>query len=109
MNVQQDTKDYYSYIDFTPIAEYLFACVEKTITTDFKEELDFLAVYDKIKRLCKEVVDMPDQKIDLFIKCVRQNEGALSARKQESHFKMLTSSEIEMMQKIITQSNFCDP
>ncbi|MBA3604025.1 MAG: Fic family protein [Parachlamydiaceae bacterium] len=106
MVVQQDTKDYYRYIDFTPIAEYLFECVEKTITTDFKEELDFLAVYDKIKRLCKEVVDMPDQKIDLFIKCVRQNGGALSARKQESHFKMLTSSEIEMMQKIINQSNF---
>jgi Fic family protein len=105
MLVQQDTKDYYRYIDFTPIAEYLFECVEKTIATDFKEELDFLAVYDKIKRQCKEVVDMPDQKIDLFIKCVRQNGGSLSVRKQESHFKMLTSAEIEAMQKVINQTN----
>lgn len=104
MDVLQDTKDYYRYIDFTPMAEYLYECVDKTIKTDFKEELAFLADYDKIKRLCKEIVDMPDQKIDLFIKCVRQNGGSLSARKQESHFNMLTLSEIERMQNIINKS-----
>lgn len=105
MDVQQDTKDFYSYIDFTSITEYLFECVEKTIITDFKQELAFLADYDKIKRLCKEVVDMPDQKLDLFIKCVRQNEGKLSTRKQETYFNMLTPSEIEKMQSIVNQSN----
>lgn len=101
MDVQQDTKDHYSYIDFTSIAEYLFECVEKTVTIDFKEELSFLINYDKIKLLCKEIVDMPDQKIDLFIKCIRQNGGTLSAKKRDSHFKMLTSSEIERMRNVI--------
>jgi len=101
MEVKQDTRDLYSYIDFTPFAEYLFECVDKTITIDFEKELNFLADYDRIKRLCKEVIDMPDQKIDLFIKCVRQNEGLLSKTKQQTHFPMLTALEIEQMEKII--------
>ena len=103
MIVHQDTKDFYRYIDLTPIAEYLYDCVDKTITTDFQEELAFLASYDNIKRLCKDIVDMPDQKFDLFIKCVRQNGGALSARKREAYFKMLTDEEIKTMEGVINQ------
>jgi hypothetical protein len=104
MDVQQNTKDYYSYIDFTSIAEYLFECVEKTITIDFKEEVSFLINYDRVKLLCKEIVDMPDQKIDLFIKFIRQNGGTLSI-KRDSHFKMLTASEIERMQSAVNSLN----
>ncbi len=101
MTVNQDTEDFYRYIDLTSVAEYLYDCVDKTITTDFREELAFLADYDNIKRLCKEIVDMPDQKVDLIIKCVRQNGGALSSRKRESYFKMLTDEEIKKMEEAI--------
>ncbi len=103
MTVLQDTSDYYRYIDFTPIAEYLYECVDRTIAIDLSDELKFLANYDQIKRLCKEIVDMSDQRIDLFIKCVRQNDGTLSARKRESYFKMLTDEEISKMEQAITQ------
>ena len=75
--------------------------VEKTMLTEFKDELTFLAEYDKIKGLCKEIVDMPDQRMDLFIKCVRQNNGKLSQRNKEAHFSMLTESEIKNMEESI--------
>ena len=84
MKVSQDTIDYYRFIDFTPMVEYLYECVDKTISTDFQDELAFLADYDNIKRYCKEIVDMPNQRLDLFIKCVRQNEGVLSAKRRKS-------------------------
>lgn len=103
MTVEQETIDFYRYIDLTPIAEYLYECVDKTILTDFQEELAFLADYDNIKRACKQIVDMPDAKIDLFIKCVRQNQGKLSSRKQESYFTMLTADEIAKMERAINQ------
>lgn len=103
MVVLQDTIDFYRYIDLTIVAEYLYACVKKTVTTDFQEELAFLADYDIIKRLCKYIIDMPDQKIDLFIKCVRQNGGVLSARKKEIYFKMLTDEEIKKLEEIISR------
>lgn len=103
MTVFQDTHDFYRYIDLTFIAEYLYECVDKTVATDFKEELAFLAEYDTIKHQCKEIVDMSDQRIDLFIKCVRQNNGTLSSRKRETHFKMLTEDEIKKMENVINR------
>lgn len=102
LQVLQDTYDLYRFIDFTHFAEFLFQCVEKTVMTDFKEELSFLVDYDKIKKEIKEIVDMPDQRIDLLIKCVRQNNGTLSSKKRESHFQMLTNEEIEKMEKVIS-------
>ncbi|MFS8564212.1 MAG: hypothetical protein LVR00_07895 [Rhabdochlamydiaceae bacterium] len=101
LTVLQESTDYYRYIDFTPVAEYVFECVDKTITTDFQEELSFLVGYDNIKRLCKHIVDMPDQRLDLFIRCVRQNNGMLSSRKRESYFSMLTDEEIKKMEDVI--------
>ncbi|MBI5346126.1 MAG: Fic family protein [Chlamydiae bacterium] len=103
MKVSQDTADFYRYIDFTPFAEYLYECVDKTITTDFHDELSFLASYDKIKLHCKAIVDLPDQRLDLFIKCVRQNGGALSAKKRESYFEMLSDEEINKMEEVINK------
>lgn len=101
MKVLQETKDLYRFIDFTPMAEYLYECVDKTITTDFQKELAFLADYDNIKRLCKDIVDMPNQRVDLFIKCVRQNSGTLSTRKREGYFEMLSDEEIRRMESVI--------
>lgn len=103
MKIAQDTEDLYCYIDMTTIVEYLYECVDRTLVLDFQEELAFLADYDTIKRLCKDIVDMPDQKMDLFIKCVRQNGGKLSSRKRETHFMMLTEDEIQEMERIITK------
>lgn len=102
LTVFGDTVDEYRYIDFTHLAEYLYQCVETTVEMDFSQELAFLVNYDRIKQACKLVVDMPDQKIDLLIKCVRQNAGVLSDRKKKDYFSMLSDDEIQRLQAIIT-------
>ncbi len=102
LQVLHDSCDLYRFIDFTLFAEFLFQCVDKTVMSDFQEELSFIVDYDMIKKQIKEVVDMPDQRIDLFIKCVRQNNGVLSLKKKESYFQMLTDEEIRKMENIIS-------
>lgn len=102
LTVLEDTSDDYRFMDFTHLAEYLYQCVEAAVETDFTDELAFLMDYDRIKQECKWVVDMPDQRIDLLIKCVRQNGGVLSARKKAEYFSMLTEEEIDRLQAIIT-------
>ncbi|PIS01324.1 MAG: cell filamentation protein Fic [Chlamydiae bacterium CG10_big_fil_rev_8_21_14_0_10_35_9] len=104
MTVNSETGDFYRYVDFTTIAEFLYQCVDQTVQTDLGNELDFLSRYDVIKRQLKEVVDMPDRRIDLFIKCVRQNNGSLSTRKRSSLFKMLTEAEVDQMENIIKKN-----
>jgi len=101
MIVYSETVDFYRYIDFTPIAEFLYQCVHQTIETDLENELNFLSRYDKIKREIKEIVDMPDRKVDLFIKCLRQNNGFLSSRKRNSLFSFLTDNEVENIERIV--------
>lgn len=104
MKVTQETADFYKFIDFTPIAEFLYQCVEKTIHTDLEEELDFLSRYDHIKSSIKKIIDMPDKEIDLLIRCIRQNNGTLSKRKRQSWFHMLNNTEIEKIEKVINSN-----
>jgi hypothetical protein len=104
MTVNSDTAEFYKYIDFTPMAEFLYQCVEQTIHTDLEDELNFLSRYDEIKKGIKNVVDMPDRQIDLFIKCVRQNSDTLSSRKRTSLFSKLTDSEIRQMEEVVRRS-----
>ena len=63
-----------------PMPEYLFDCIEQTVTTDLKKELDLIKDYDKIRQTIRELVDMPDKQIDLIIKVVIQNKGHLARR-----------------------------
>ena len=108
LTVTQETKELYEFVDLTPCAEYLFRCVERTITTDFREELQFLQDYDSVKQQIKSRIDMPDQSVDLFLRCVRQNNGKLSARKRESCFPMLTDDEILFMEQIVNQHSISE-
>jgi hypothetical protein len=103
--VNESTADLYNYTDYTHIVEYLFACVEETIETDFKRELEFIISYDKIKHNIQNVVDMPDTKIDLFIKMAKQNNGVLASNKRKRHFSMLTDNEITQLENIIAETD----
>lgn len=101
MTVQNDTANWYRFIDMTPQAEALFRFVEQTINTELVEELAFLANYDRTRKTIQEIVDMPDRKIDLFIQACLQNNGRLSARKRTSHFEFLSDEEVTRMEEAI--------
>lgn len=99
MTVVEDTKKYYSYIDFTFISESFYDFVDHTITEELPKELDFLTKYDSAKRAIRGVADIPDRLIDLFIKICRENKGQLSKAKRKSHFEKLTDEEIARMEE----------
>ena len=101
MTVQNDTAQWYSYVDMTSQAEALFRFIEQTIDTELVKELAFLANYDETKRAIQEIVDMPDRQIDFFIRFCLQNNGRLSARKRASHFDSLSKDEIVVMEQAV--------
>ena len=101
MTVHNDTAVWYRFIDMTAQAEALFAFIEKTIDTELVEELDFLVSYDRTKSAIQAIVDMPDRKIDLFIRFCLQNHFQLSVRKRTSHFNFLTDDEITQMAQAV--------
>ena len=101
MTVHNDTAIWYRYIDMTTQAEALFRFIEQTIDKELATELAFLANYDKTKKAIQEIVDMPDRKIDLFIRFCMQNNGRLSAQKRASHFDFLSEDEIARMEQAV--------
>ncbi|MEE9391097.1 MAG: Fic family protein [Planctomycetota bacterium] len=101
MTVENDTSRWYAYIDMTPQAEALCKFIEHTIDTELTEELSFLAKYDKTKTAIQAIVDLPDRKIDLFIRFCLENKGRLSARKRNHQFHFLSDAEVSAMEKAI--------
>lgn len=104
--VHQKTDHFYRFIDYTTQTEFLAQCIEKTIKTDFKDELSYLAHYDQAKEALQEIVDMPDRLINLFITVTSKNKGILSHNKRTNYFAMLTDDEIRQMETVIQQLFF---
>lgn len=102
MTVLTDSADFYRYVDMTRIAERLFEFVENTIQDELVGELDFLASYDQIKQGLQEIVDMPDRKLDLFIRVCLQNKGYL-AKGKRTLFPELTDAEVAAMGKVVQE------
>lgn len=101
LTVLSDTKIHYQYIDYTVFAEYLFACIETTIESDFKEELNFIERYDKTKQAIQTIVDMPDLRIDRAIRCIVENKGTLGEKMKRTYFKELSQEEINAIERIV--------
>jgi hypothetical protein len=61
-----------------------------------------LAGYDRARASIQEIVDLPDRKLDLFIRLCLQNNGKISSKKREEHFAFLTDDEILKMQAVFS-------
>jgi hypothetical protein len=104
MQVNNQTAVHYRYPDMTRIAEALFGFIRTTIEKELVEELDFLKNYDAARRAIQEIVDMPDNRIDLFIRFCLQNNGVIPSKKRKSHFSELKDQEVQKMQAAIRKA-----
>ena len=100
ITVSNETGDLYRFFDATPQTEYLFDCIEETISRDLKHELDFLRFFDAAMKSVMGIVDMPNQRAALLIKLIHQNKGKLSKGKRDS-FSELSDEEIHKVETTI--------
>jgi hypothetical protein len=100
VTVLNDTADFYRYFDATPHAEFLYACVQKTIEEDLPNEARFLQSYDRFRAGVEQVVDMPENTVNLMFRFLRQNGGQLSGRAREREFAALTDEEASRIARL---------
>lgn len=98
--VENDTDDLYRYFDATAFAEYLYDRVADTVRQDLREELGFVAVFDRAMEAARRIVDMPDRRLSLFVRLCLQNGGRLSAAKR-GQFAELSEAEIAAMEAAV--------
>ncbi len=104
VEVLNDTIDFYRYFDATPHAEFLYACVAKTIEEDLPNETDYLRRYEAFRAGIEAMVDMPDQTIDSLFRMLRQNGGLLSQRARKNEFRLLSPEEAKKAELFYAQS-----
>jgi hypothetical protein len=103
MRVTNATAAFYRYPDLTAQAEALFGFIRDTIQFEMIAELEWLAAFDGAQRRLREVVDMPDQRLNLFLRVCLQGRGQLSKGKR-GLFAELTPGECQRMEKIVQRA-----
>jgi len=103
VRVLNNTSDFYRFFDATPHAEFLYACVQKTIEEDLPKEAEFLRRYDVFRDRVNHIVDMPDRTVDLLFRFLTQNRGRLSNRARKGTFCELTEKEIAYIEEVFNE------
>lgn len=91
-------ESYYRFPDLTPQAEYLARTVALSIREDFAGELRFLRGYDAARQSIREIVDMPDRRLDLLVRLLYQNGGRLAKARREQ-FAEISDAELEKIEQ----------
>lgn len=98
--VPHETAKFYRFPDMTWLTERVFELIRDTLAIEFEAELEYLAAFDVARRDMREVVDMPDSRIDLFIRLCLQGHGHLSKSKR-GQFEELTGEECSRLEDIV--------
>ncbi len=101
VEVLNDTADLYRYFDCTDAAEFLCACVRRTVEDDLPREIDYLRRNDEAVQRIMEAVEMPDRIADKLVMFIRQNSGALSRNRREDEFEQLRDDEVRLVERIV--------
>jgi hypothetical protein len=104
VSVSNDTGRFYRYFDATAHTEFLFACVRQTIEHDLPEEVRFLEAFDRFASAVKELVEMPDRKIEQLRSFLAQGGGRLSGRAREREFAALTDPEAVQLEALYAEA-----
>jgi hypothetical protein len=104
VEVLNDTADLYRYYDVTAAAEFLYACVRRTVEQDLPREIDYLARHDDAMRRIMEAVEMPDRVAGNLVMFIRQSNGTLSERRRDGEFKALSNDEVKVIEGIVSDA-----
>lgn len=101
VEVLNATADLYRYFDCTEQAEFLYACVRRTVERNLPREMDYLRRHDEAIRRIMDAVEMPDRLAENLVMFIRQNHGTLSGKRREGEFRKLSDDEVTLLEGIV--------
>jgi len=101
--VLNETAPYYRYRDLTRAAEELFGFTRDTIEQEFTAELEYLGVFRAARREPDDIVDMPDSRLDPFIRLSLQGSRGLSWSRR-ARFAELTNDKVAAMETVVQRA-----
>ena len=104
VEILNDTADLYRYFNCTQAAEFLYACVLRTVEIDLPREIDYLRRHDEALRRIMDTVEMPDRLAENLLMFIRQNRGTLPNRRRENEYKALDDQEVRQLEDIVREA-----
>lgn len=104
VEVLNATADLYRYFDCTAEAEFLYACVARTVQHDLPREIDYLHRHGEAIRRIMDAVEMPDRMAENLVMFIRQNMGALPKKRREGEFNKLRDDEVTLIEDIVNDA-----
>jgi hypothetical protein len=101
VDVLNQTADLYRYFDCTEEAEFLYACVGRTVERDLPREIDFLRRRDEAVRRIMDAVEMPDRVAEDLVVFIRQNNGTLPRKRRDGEFGKLRDDEVTLIEGLV--------
>ena len=102
--VLNPTADLYRYFDCTEAAEFLYACVRRTVEQDLPREIDYLRRRDEAIRRLMDAVEMPDRVAENLVMFIRQDNGTLSKKRRDGEFNKLRDDEVALIEGIVREA-----
>ncbi len=103
LSVEGDSAGFYRYPDLTRQAEALASFIQETAKTEFSAELEYLALFDRACEAVQSILDLPDRKLELFVRLVLQGKGKLSSAKR-GLFSELTDVELSTLEDAVAST-----
>jgi hypothetical protein len=104
VEVLNDTADIYRYCDCTEDAEFLYACVTRTVEHDLPRKIDYLRRRDQAIRRIMDTVEMPDRLAENLVMFIRQNKGTLSKNRRTAEFSELRDDEVASLEAVVNDA-----
>ena len=104
VDVLNETADIYRYLDCTDEAEFLYACVARTVVHDLPREIDYLRRHGEAIRRIMDTVEMPDRVAENLVMFIRQNGGVLPKKRREGEFNKLRDDEVVLIEGIVNDT-----
>ena len=104
VEVLNETHDLYRYFDCTDAAEFLYACVRRTVEQDLPHEIDCLRRHDEAIRRIMCAVEMPDRVAENLVMFIRQNNGRLSKKRRDGELRKLSDDEVTLIEGVVTDA-----
>ena len=101
VEVLNATADLYRYFDCTEEAEFLYACVRRTVEEDLPHEIEYLRCHDEAVHRIMDAVEMPDRAAENLVLLIRQNKGTLSRKRRDGEFNQLRDDEVTLIEGIV--------
>lgn len=100
VTVQGETSGHYRYPDLTRQAEALASFIQETAQVEFSAELEYLSLFDQASEAVRSILDMPDRKLELFVRLCIQGKGKVSASKR-GLFPEITDEELADLESAV--------